>query len=198
MAGYQGFGSFHSDNVQHLLHATNYVAPQLPFEVPSLNPSASPHAPMRSHFLLDLAHWTFINHGAFGAPFAHAQAIADLWRHHTETQPLRLMDRYVECYYMPIKSSPTPMPQGASCSPSACAAYACFSRTLPPNGPCLAPQRHHRHQCRASQCRASRGRCVFAGHWVWCCQKDDPGCMCSGWCDACGRMCAGWHSSDVR
>lgn len=87
--GYKGFGSFHSDNVQQLLEADDHF-PQLPFDVSSL-PEASPsHA---ATFLLDTC-WTFINHGAFGAPFAHAQAVANLWRQHAEAQPLRFMDRY--------------------------------------------------------------------------------------------------------
>lgn len=94
MAGYQGFGSFHSDNVQHLLQQSDYQPPPLPFQVSTSPPSAS-HAATTDCFLLDLANWTFINHGAFGAPFAHAQAVANLWRRYAELQPLRFMDRCV-------------------------------------------------------------------------------------------------------
>jgi len=51
--------------------------------------------PMReAHFALDPA-WTFINHGAFGAPCRLGTAAAAAWREHAERQPLQFIDRHL-------------------------------------------------------------------------------------------------------
>ncbi|EKX30944.1 hypothetical protein GUITHDRAFT_83567, partial [Guillardia theta CCMP2712] len=47
---------------------------------------------MKDLFLLD-RNWTFVNHGAFGAPFSLIVDIAQRWRVYTERQPLRFIDR---------------------------------------------------------------------------------------------------------
>lgn len=103
--GYAGFGSFHSDNVEELLRIPDaeYVAPPLPVDVPEPDFTlASDHgdsggcgfgAPFARHFVLDLARWTFVNHGAFGASLKLALTMANAWRNHAETQPLLFYDR---------------------------------------------------------------------------------------------------------
>lgn len=88
-AGYRGFGSFHSDDVEVLIRQDDavYCPPALPFDDPAESPtvaaaaaassssstSSNSHdrnvqwgAAARSHFLIDFQTWTFINHGAFG------------------------------------------------------------------------------------------------------------------------------------
>ena len=49
-------------------------------------------AAARSEFMLD-GDWTFVNHGAFGAPCRAAYEVAAAWRLHAERQPLRFLDR---------------------------------------------------------------------------------------------------------
>lgn len=45
------------------------------------------------NFFLDLDHWTFVNHGAFGGTARCAMEAAQRWRMYSETQPLRFIDR---------------------------------------------------------------------------------------------------------
>jgi hypothetical protein len=47
---------------------------------------------LSKHFLLD-PEWTFVNHGAFGAPLREAYELSERWRRHAELQPLRFIDR---------------------------------------------------------------------------------------------------------
>eukprot|EP00878_Enallax_costatus_P024355 GHUV01025989.1.p1 GENE.GHUV01025989.1~~GHUV01025989.1.p1 ORF type:complete len:171 (+),score=47.07 GHUV01025989.1:199-711(+) len=98
--GYQGFGSFHSDDVEVLIrqNAATYTPPSLPFEDPSDDPAHScPQEDFgdaaKRHFMIDFKQWTFINHGAFGAVSQAAYECAELWRRHCELQPLRFIDR---------------------------------------------------------------------------------------------------------
>jgi hypothetical protein len=95
--GYQGFGSFHSDNVEELIHKEedHYSPPPCPFQDPMENISSLPAfgAPMRSQFLIDFTKWSFVNHGAFGAVLRPVLESAELWRRHCEAQPLRFLDR---------------------------------------------------------------------------------------------------------
>jgi isopenicillin-N epimerase len=98
LKGYQGFGSFHTDNVEALVALPDdaYVPPRrLPAEAALFDAAAPPPefgAPMRAHFLLD-PEWTFINHGAFGAASRVAVAASRAWADHAEAQPLRFIDR---------------------------------------------------------------------------------------------------------
>jgi isopenicillin-N epimerase len=86
---YQAMGSFHSENVDHLMMQSDhlYQPPTLPFliqDTPSEN---------LSDFLLDRDQWTFLNHGAFGAALRVGYDRAAQWRYHLERQPLRYHDR---------------------------------------------------------------------------------------------------------
>lgn len=89
-AGYQSIGSFHSDNVEDLMAAPDdtYEPPLLPFE-----DANHPHHSNENDFLLDRSHWTFLNHGAFGAALKCGHVRAQQWRQHLEEQPLRYFDR---------------------------------------------------------------------------------------------------------
>lgn len=92
--GYTGFGSFHSDNVEEMVADAAWRPPPNPCEqgVAALAGTAF-GAAMRARFLIDFDSWTFINHGAFGAPLACAQAEAEAWRRRCEAQPLLFLDR---------------------------------------------------------------------------------------------------------
>lgn len=98
LKGYQGFGSFHSDNVEDLvaIPAALYVPPQrLPIESSLFDTSASPPefgSAMRGQFFID-PEWTFVNHGAFGAVCRIAMQASRAWADHAERQPLRYIDR---------------------------------------------------------------------------------------------------------
>lgn len=94
--GYQGFGSFHSDNVEELIRAPadGYVPPPRPVAL-HFDAAAPPPAfglPLRQHFLLDWS-WTFLNHGAFGSPVRPSVQEARAWADYAERQPLRFIDR---------------------------------------------------------------------------------------------------------
>ncbi len=93
-AGYQNFGSFHTDNVEVLVRDQSWVPPENWVREP-LHISLAPGfgAPFRQHFLIDFTRWTFINHGAFGATLRGAQAEAAAWRERCELQPLAFLDR---------------------------------------------------------------------------------------------------------
>ena len=95
MAGYQGFGSFHSENVEDMiLDATFEHTP--PAEVAEAIAAERERSHLRhsiqDEFMLDPA-WTFVNHGAFGAVASRPYAAAEAWRRHAERQPLRFVDR---------------------------------------------------------------------------------------------------------
>jgi isopenicillin-N epimerase len=102
MRGYVGFGSFFTEtSVEELIAApeTEYAAPALPFAVDDLfdaleqAPPLQFGLPARTHFLLDLQRWTFLNHGAFGAAARLPFECAHRWRVHCEAQPLVHIDR---------------------------------------------------------------------------------------------------------
>lgn len=97
--GYEGFGSFHSDNVEGMLASAEAVNPSVPagLAVSDFVPSgkAAPafgSEAMKSQFLLDRS-WTFLNHGGFGAALAPALQAAQKWEQYGESQPLRFIDR---------------------------------------------------------------------------------------------------------
>lgn len=78
-----------------------WTPPPLPDRVRDAVAAASPPRfdlhefgrPMRdAHFAL-APEWTFVNHGAFGAPCGSGVAVAAAWRAHAEEQPLRFIDR---------------------------------------------------------------------------------------------------------
>ena len=95
---YQSIGSFHSENLAHLMSLSDadYIPPELPFEN---SPTASAATndldsyDVGDDFLLDLEQWTFLNHGAFGAALRPGYERAEAWRHYLERQPLRYFDR---------------------------------------------------------------------------------------------------------
>ena len=60
--------------------------------VPRFDPTDFGHAMRTVHFSLDPT-WTFVNHGAFGAPCTFGMAAAAAWRSHAERQPLKFIDR---------------------------------------------------------------------------------------------------------
>mmetsp|Transcript_17916 Transcript_17916/g.53835 ORF Transcript_17916/g.53835 Transcript_17916/m.53835 type:complete len:496 (+) Transcript_17916:1250-2737(+) len=71
-------------------------ASSLPTSIPSSASSAaaSPTAASPSaYWLLDTTRWTYLNHGAFGAPLSALVAQAHRWRIYCERQPLRFIDR---------------------------------------------------------------------------------------------------------
>ena len=99
--GYVGFGSFFSDNVEELIAAPDgvYVPPPEPFAVDDLFAELERGAPLqlgaasRSHFLIDFASWTFVNHGAFGGAARIPFEVGQRWRRRCESQPLVHFDR---------------------------------------------------------------------------------------------------------
>jgi isopenicillin-N epimerase len=113
MAGYKGFGSFHSDNVEDMIRipAGEWVAPAVPAAVTAVMDAEMERAraaatsdggssgaiacgtpAMAAQFYLDPA-WTFVNHGAFGAACRIALEVGHAWQVHCERQPLRFIDR---------------------------------------------------------------------------------------------------------
>lgn len=98
--GYQGFGSFHSDNVEDMISAVAHGAWDGPgileFEQAILDSHPPPAGGLLSaeHLCLDPA-WTFLNHGAFGAPAQVPMQVAEAWRRRFELQPLRAIDRWL-------------------------------------------------------------------------------------------------------
>ena len=97
--GYEGFGSFHSKHVDSLA-GTESVRPcapnsiQLAIEQMRAREAMPLGRDMRSEVCVS-AQWTFLNHGAFGAPMRAMCDIAHMWREYTEEQPLRFIDREV-------------------------------------------------------------------------------------------------------
>ena len=94
----RGFGSFHSDNVEDMIRSSEWKAPPLPFVTEDYDRGEKHDDTefgrkyLLKHYLLD-PDWTFVNHGAFGAPLRVAYELADKWRRHAELQPLRFIDR---------------------------------------------------------------------------------------------------------
>ena len=95
--------SFHGESVEAMVEscATNNWSPPPPPPAVAEAVAASrlPRwqaaefgRPMREHFAL-APDWTFVNHGAFGAPCKFGLAAAAAWRAHAERQPLKFIDR---------------------------------------------------------------------------------------------------------
>ncbi|KAG6616949.1 Isopenicillin N epimerase [Phytophthora cinnamomi] len=98
--GYEAFGSFHTPSTAALFAKEDDESdPAMVFasDVASqrlqLQSNSSPSAANRSLFALDLETWTYLNHGAFGAPTKVATEAADLWRARADAQPLNFNDR---------------------------------------------------------------------------------------------------------
>ncbi|GMF35490.1 unnamed protein product [Phytophthora fragariaefolia] len=99
-AGYEAFGSFHtpstaamfatdeSESVPAMVFASEIASRNL-----QLRSHSKPNAANRSLFALDLETWTYLNHGAFGAPTKVAIEAADHWRARADAQPLDFNDR---------------------------------------------------------------------------------------------------------
>ncbi len=96
--GYQGFGSFHSDNVEEMASDPAWQPPLNPCKAAAgdLPAPGELGAAARRHFLIDFESWTFINHGAFGGVLRCAQREAEAWRQRCEAQPLLFLDRWAE------------------------------------------------------------------------------------------------------
>ncbi|KAL4166883.1 hypothetical protein KRP22_012371 [Phytophthora ramorum] len=98
--GYEAFGSFHTPSTA-CLFAQEEAESDVPMVFKSdiasrrlrlLNDSvAIPQN--RSLFALDLETWTYLNHGAFGAPTKAAIEAATHWRTQADAQPLNFNDR---------------------------------------------------------------------------------------------------------
>ena len=102
--GRQGFGSFHSEDVEVLIRQSSDT-----YRRPAVYDDLCHHmeerilasavnnfqfgAPAKTGlFALD-DDWTFINHGAFGAALQPLLEEANVWRYMCESQPLRFFDR---------------------------------------------------------------------------------------------------------
>ena len=104
MAGYKGFGSFHSDNIEELLRIPDaaYTPPSNALDEAAIaevlasigagDAAAAFGKPFRRFMCLDDS-WTFVNHGAFGGTLAVAMDLAHKWRLRLERQPLLFIDR---------------------------------------------------------------------------------------------------------
>lgn len=125
-AGYKSIGSFHGDNVDDMVAAaalptfSEPAAPTADLEPEAIVDAVYPVASrdtggslscgaslgtvssfgpaFAKHFFLDLDHWVFVNHGAFGGTARCAMEAAQRWRMYAETQPLRFIDRQLFSY----------------------------------------------------------------------------------------------------
>ena len=99
---YHGFGSFHSANVEDLIHLPDaeYRAPdflpdwarRFPDDYRRCTPADFGAAVRRTHWRIS-PEWTFVNHGAFGGALVPAMAIKRRYEDLMEEQPLRFVDR---------------------------------------------------------------------------------------------------------
>jgi hypothetical protein len=96
----QGFGSFHSKDIEELISESNLSAPAI---MKHMEDSVQVQAKQKlrnfefgpkasSLFMID-AQWTFLNHGAFGAVLEPLMQASHLWRIECEKQPLKFFDR---------------------------------------------------------------------------------------------------------
>jgi hypothetical protein len=122
--GYQGFGSFHSGNVEDMISDAAWQPPANPCASDCTALAGTPlGAACRPNFLVDFRRrakkrergqavacsqpservtiprcrprrWTFVNHGAFGAALRCAHDEAEAWRRRCEGQPLLFLDRW--------------------------------------------------------------------------------------------------------
>lgn len=99
----QGFGSFHSEDIEILIRKSNdeYSSPSLynsiKFNTDEIIKKSLINFEFGQHvkdslFLLD-NEWTFINHGAFGSTLAPIFHESIIWRYICEAQPLKFFDR---------------------------------------------------------------------------------------------------------
>ncbi|KAJ1439781.1 pyridoxal phosphate-dependent transferase [Ochromonadaceae sp. CCMP2298] len=99
----QGFGSFHSDDIEELVRqpmidppaAVVAIEQQVLASLEQIQRAGEgPFFGARARQLWALdPEWTFLNHGAFGATPHPLLLSAQLWRLHCERQPLRFFDR---------------------------------------------------------------------------------------------------------
>eukprot|EP01125_Pyxidicula_operculata_P009614 TRINITY_DN3157_c0_g1_i4.p1 TRINITY_DN3157_c0_g1~~TRINITY_DN3157_c0_g1_i4.p1 ORF type:complete len:384 (+),score=76.35 TRINITY_DN3157_c0_g1_i4:25-1152(+) len=89
--GYQGFGSFHSDNVEEMIRSDKITEIHYPFGLPTEKKFG--FGDIASDFFLLGDEFTFINHGAFGSPLRSGFQLAHSWREYVEKQPLKFIDR---------------------------------------------------------------------------------------------------------
>ncbi|KAF8822204.1 putative Isopenicillin N epimerase [Cardiosporidium cionae] len=114
----RAFGSFFSSNVEELLTFQDWIAPPLPFDLPSeLSKWLDPEVPtqisttsiiacgqsMDSEELKKLLFhltdkYTFLNHGAFGAALRPIQELQYLWMQYIDSQPVKFFDREIFSY----------------------------------------------------------------------------------------------------
>lgn len=72
----------------------DYIPPELPFKRVEFERGIEFGSDeMRKQFCIDFKNWTFINHGAFGGALSAALATVHEIQLHTESQPLRFVDR---------------------------------------------------------------------------------------------------------
>jgi isopenicillin-N epimerase len=88
---YKAFGSFFSDNVQHMLE-NKVIRASRPIHS-SIPICEELGDPAKSLFLVDFQRFVFLNHGAFGATLKFLMDEAQEWRVYCEKQPLRFIDR---------------------------------------------------------------------------------------------------------
>jgi isopenicillin-N epimerase len=102
----QGFGSFHSDDIEDLVRMTDaaYKQPDVYSQVQQRTEEFMKHVRdatnnfefgkvlKQNMYCIDPA-FTFLNHGAFGAATRMGIQEANYWRELCETQPLRFFDR---------------------------------------------------------------------------------------------------------
>ena len=100
-----GFGSFNSGNVEDMISDPEWTPPQPPSFLEDFDGAVGATcgfgAAMRACFLLEPG-WTFVNHGAFGAPLAAAFEVSSRWRRYAEQQPLRFIDRELFPYLVKV------------------------------------------------------------------------------------------------
>lgn len=72
----------------------DYIPPELPFKRVEFDQEIKFGSDqMREQFCIDFSNWTFINHGAFGGALSAAIATVNQIQLHSESQPLRFVDR---------------------------------------------------------------------------------------------------------
>ncbi|CAH0493039.1 unnamed protein product [Peronospora farinosa] len=98
--GFEAFGSFHTPSTAFLFAQNDAESDgNMVFESEvasqrlQLQDSFIMNASNRSLFALDLKTWTYLNHGAFGAPIKVAIEAERHWRAQADAQPLHFNDR---------------------------------------------------------------------------------------------------------
>lgn len=97
--GYEAFGSFHTPSTAAMYAqadedtSVNSLLDGFDVRRLDLGENSSVSDPNRAQFSLDLQTWTYLNHGAFGAPTKLAVDAANRWRVQADAQPLSFHDR---------------------------------------------------------------------------------------------------------